>query len=76
MQIIQASYASELSKGFSQVTKAVLTSDAYRQIFPPIINPNVNRQKYWQTLSGGSYYQRRCFYRTRTRAFKETCPSR
>lgn len=56
MQIIQASYASELSEGFSQVTKAVLTSDAYRQIFPPIINPNVNRQKYWQTLSGGSYY--------------------
>jgi predicted phage terminase large subunit-like protein len=56
LQIIQASYASDLSEGFSQHTKAVLTSDRYRQLFPPMINPNVSRVKYWQTLAGGSYF--------------------
>ncbi len=54
--IIQASYASELSESFSRSTKAVLSSDGYRSLFPPILDPSAQRQKSWRTLAGGNYF--------------------
>lgn len=54
--VIQSSYSSELSEDFSRKAKGVLTSDAYRALFPPILDPAVQRLKAWQTLAGGSYY--------------------
>jgi predicted phage terminase large subunit-like protein len=56
LQIIGASYSSELSERFSQEAKRTLESERYQQLFPPIVNPNTNRARLWGTLAGGSYF--------------------
>jgi predicted phage terminase large subunit-like protein len=56
LEIITASYSSELSEAFSQKCKGVLTSREYLQLFPEIIHPDANRQRSWGTLAGGRFF--------------------
>lgn len=56
LNVIQASYAAALSEGFSLGIRRILQSDAYRHLFPPILSPEINRQRAWATLGGGSFF--------------------
>lgn len=56
LQVIQASYSSELSEEFSQKAKRVLESEVYAQLFRPILDPAVDRARQWATTAGGEYF--------------------
>jgi predicted phage terminase large subunit-like protein len=56
LNIMTASYGAELSEKFSRQTRAVLASEAYREIFPPVLDPNEARARSWRTLAGGGLY--------------------
>ncbi len=56
LHVIQASYAASLSEGFSLGIRRILQSDSYRRLFPPILSPEINRQRAWATLGGGSFF--------------------
>lgn len=56
LRIFQAGHTGDLSKGFSREARTTVTSDRYRQLFPDLINPRVNREDYWQTVLGGYYF--------------------
>lgn len=56
LRIMQAGHTGDLSKGFSREARTIVQSDAYKQFFPDLINPRVNREDYWETSLGGYYY--------------------
>lgn len=56
LKFFQAGFNGDLSKGFSREARALVESDRYKQFFPDLINPSVNRQEFWQTKLGGYYY--------------------
>lgn len=56
LRIFQAGHTGQLSKGFSREARALVQSDRYRQFFPDLINPRVNREDFWQTRLGGYYF--------------------
>jgi predicted phage terminase large subunit-like protein len=56
LTVLQGSYGSGLAEVFSKGAKGVLTSPAYRSLFPAIVDPNSSRQREWRTVQGGSYF--------------------
>ncbi|MDX2187769.1 MAG: phage terminase large subunit [Opitutaceae bacterium] len=55
-EVIIASYSAELAELISVKTRSIFEGDAYRQIHPPILDPNFSRSRQWQTLSQGMVF--------------------
>jgi predicted phage terminase large subunit-like protein len=56
LRIMQAGHTATLSTGFSREARVLVQSERYKQFFPELINPRVNREDYWQTRLGGHYF--------------------
>ena len=56
LRFLQAGYSSDLSAEFCREARSLVSSERYLQLFPELIDPNVNRQNDWRTKRGGQYF--------------------